>query len=94
MKNELTWPIAPLSLFSFEYHLLVLAPPSPFANLNPNLMLKASTMTHNHRPQLLHHSLHGQGDNDEVVQSGGGGDLGCSYGSIVATRGLREKYCF
>ena len=58
VKNELTWPIAPLSLFSFKYHLLVLAPPSPFANLNPNLMLKASTMTHNHRPQLLHHSLH------------------------------------
>ena len=94
VKNELTWPIAPLSLFSFEYHLLVLTPPSPFANLNPNLMLKASTMTHNHRPQLLHHSLHGQGDNDEVVQSGGGGDLGCSYGSIVATRGVKGKVLF
>ena len=31
--------------------LLFRVPPSPFANLNPNLMLKASTMTHNHRPQ-------------------------------------------
>lgn len=44
----------------------LIAPLSLFANLNPNQLFMASTMTHNHGPQLLHHTLHGQGDNDEV----------------------------